>query len=100
MDLGLGLYGYEPPETSRFRHGNSNRLAGVRSAQKGESTSGLIELEQQLDYAVYPVHPDGWAESVFDAEGFNQNRPSEYRTVPVNCTDLTIFECSPPRGKE
>jgi len=57
---------------------------GVRSTQKGESTTELMELEQQMDYAVYPVHPDGWAESVFAAEDFNQNRPNEYRAVPVH----------------
>jgi hypothetical protein len=76
---------YEPPETSSFRHRNSDCLVeGVQSTQKGESTTDLMELEQQMDHAVYPVHPDGWAESVFAAEDFNQNRPNEYRAVPVH----------------
>ncbi len=43
-----------------------------------------MEFEQQMDWAVYPVHPDGWAESVFVAEEFNQNRLNEYRAVPVH----------------
>jgi len=43
-----------------------------------------MELEQQMDYAVYPVHPDGWAESAFAAENFNQNQPNEYRAVPIH----------------
>ncbi|KAH8792178.1 hypothetical protein F5882DRAFT_400107, partial [Hyaloscypha sp. PMI_1271] len=57
---------------------------GVRSTQKGESTTNLMELEQQINYAVYPVHPDGWEESVFAAEDFNRNRPNEFRAVPIH----------------
>jgi len=47
----------------------------------------LTEIEQPLEnYAVYPVHPDGWAESVF-AEDFNQNRPTQYRVHPDGWTE-------------
>ena len=40
----------------------------------------MTELKQQLEnYVVYPVHPNGWAGSVFTTEDFNQNRLTQYR---------------------
>jgi hypothetical protein len=48
----------------------------------------LTEIEQQLEnYAVYPVHPDGWAESVFATEDFSQNLPTQYRVNPDGWTE-------------
>jgi hypothetical protein len=54
---------------------------------RGDSllTTNMIESEQPIeDYAVYPVHPDGWAESVFTTEDLNQDQPDMYRTFPVH----------------
>ena len=48
----------------------------------------MTEIEQQLEnYAVYPVHPDGWAESGFATEDFNQNRPTQYSVHPDGWTE-------------